>query len=118
MAFAPFKAFVMKLLDILHKLRIRFIIPDNMTFDLPNNANVGRLTLVVKPLRHDCLTRHISAPSGAKTTNLDYEALINARDLGVFAATTLSLYRFCITETLTSRIGQMPCLTLLPLNFK
>ena len=31
--------------------------------------------------------------------------------------TTISLYRFCRAEILTSRIGQMPCLTLLPLNF-
>ena len=31
--------------------------------------------------------------------------------------TTLSLYRISKTETLTSINGQMPCLTLLPLNF-
>ena len=44
-----------------------------MTFDLPINANVGRLTLVVKPLRHYCLTRHAKALCGAKTTNLTFD---------------------------------------------
>ena len=57
-----------------------------MTFDLPINSNVDHCTLVVNRLRHDCLTRHAKAPSGAKPKvyplKLDSEALVYARDLG------------------------------------
>ena len=61
----------MTLQDVLRKLRVRFHHPGNMTFVLQINANVGRLTLVVKPLHHNCLTRHVRAPSD---TNLTFEA--------------------------------------------